>query len=246
MNICVLSNDLRYKKLSSLLIRNGYKLLESTKEGLMQCDALILSVALEYTTNEIKEISKLLKREAVVLSGNGEMLSALIGREVIDYSKDTEFLQKNAELTAEACLSLLYKELNASLNGQKILVSGYGRIGKSLCNILHNLGAKIYVYARRKEVQKEAFSLGYEIVTLNNLPKLDVVLNTVPNEIFSKELIDRELKSTILIELASNPGGYEDKSRVIDGGRLPGRIFPVSASEIIYSTITKHFPCWKG
>ena len=246
MNICVLSKDLRYKALSNLLVANGYILLENTKDGLMKCDVLILSVTLEYTENEIKEVGRLLKSEAIVFSGNGEMVSSLIGRDVIDYSKNNEFLQRNAELTSEACLSLLYNELKMSLKGQRILVTGYGRIGKSLCGILESLGADVYVYARREEMQREASGLGYKIVKLDNLPKLDIVLNTVPQRIISKNLTDSRLKNTVLVELASKPGGYEDKSMVIDGGRLPGRILPISAAEIIYNTIVKYFPYRKG
>ena len=80
---------------------------------------------------------------------------------------------------------------------------------------------------------------------LNKLPPIDIVLNTVPHIIFTKAITD-SIPNTVLFELASKPGGYEDLNRVVDGGRLPGRILYKTAAKIIYNTLTAYFPCEKG
>ena len=246
MNICVISNDHRYKVLSQLLRDIGFNLIEYAEENLHICDILILSIVNEYSDSELIKIGKLIKDNCLVFSGNGPKIEKLLERQVIDYSKDPYFLQKNAELTAEATICLIFSYTQKSLRGQRVLVAGYGRIGKALCKILDFFGAEVFIYARRKEIQNEANSCGYMTVSLDGSLSYDIILNTVPSIIFTNEIIESISDSTVLFELASKPGGFENTLRVVDGGRLPGRILPKSASKIIFDTIIKHFPCEKG
>lgn len=245
MNICVISNDQRYKELGLLFCDYGFNLLENTVENLKMCNILILSVVNEYSDRELIQIGKEINDSCIVFSGNGHKIEKLLNRKVIDYSKDSYFLQKNAELTAEATLTLIYNNTQKSLNGKRVLVTGYGRIGKALCKILDFLGSKVFVYARRSEIQNEINDHGYKSVSLDDLT-YDVILNTIPSIIFTSEMMKKIPNDVVLIELASKPGGFMDERRVIDGGRLPGRILPKSASKIIFDTIIKRFPCEKG
>lgn len=246
MNICVLSKDPRYKELSKLLNNNGFNSLTCTEENLRICDILILSVKKEYSDEQLIKTGVLLKSDCVIFSGSSQLICNLLNRSIIDYSKDCSFLQKNAELTAEAALSLIYSETKKSLSGQRVLVAGYGRISKALCKILRFLGAKVFVYARRKEIKEEIAACGYTNVCLNKLPSCDIILNTVPSVIFTNKIIRDISKDTFLFELASSPGGYEELTRVIDGTRLPGRILPKSAARVIFETIVPYFPDEKG
>ena len=45
------------------------------------------------------------------------------------------------------------------LQGKKIAVLGYGRIGKYLSKMLKNQGASVFVYARRKPFDRNKFEL---------------------------------------------------------------------------------------
>ncbi|MBQ7353097.1 MAG: hypothetical protein IJW54_03730 [Clostridia bacterium] len=209
------------------------------------CNVLILSVVNEYSDSELIQIGKEINDSCLVFSGNGHKIEKLLNRKVIDYSKDSYFLQKNAELTAEATITLIYNHTQKSLDGQRVLVAGYGRIGKALCKILDFFGSKVYVYARRKEIQDEINAHGYKSVSLDDLT-YDIILNTIPSIIFTNEMMKNIPNNSVLIELASKPGGFGDEKGVIDGGRLPGRILPKSASKIIFDTIIKGFPCEKG
>ena len=70
----------------------------------------------------------------------------------VDYLKDESFSIKNAVLTAEGAVQVAMENTVHSMFGSKVLVLGYGRIGKVLSVMLKNLGAKVYVAARKPEV----------------------------------------------------------------------------------------------
>ena len=67
-----------------------------------------------------------------------------------DYARDETLALENAELTAEAALPPLLARLPCPLRGSRILILGFGRIGKRLAWKLHTLGAAVTVAARRR------------------------------------------------------------------------------------------------
>lgn len=237
MKINIVSKDLRYTKVNELLLQRGYNSFICSIDTYTGCDCLILSVANELTDRELKELLAKTNINTLVLSGNKPRIKSYFEGEVIDYSKDEEFLQRNAILTAEGTVSYLHTLTKASLNSKRIFISGYGRIGKALCPILKALGAQIYVYARRKEVREEIISQGYISAELNYSTQCDIVINTVPTHIFSKELINNIPKDAFIVELASSPYGFEDMERVNIASALPGKILPISAAYAVFDTI---------
>ena len=62
-----------------------------------------------------------------------------------DYARDEALALENAELTAEAALPPLLARLPCPLRGSRILILGFGRIGKRLAWKLHTLGAAVTV-----------------------------------------------------------------------------------------------------
>lgn len=237
MKINIVSKDQRYIKVNELLLQRGYDSFICSLDTYTGCDCLILSVANELTDVELKELFAKTDSKTTVLSGNKQRIEKYFSGKIIDYGKEEAFLQKNALLTAEGTISYLHSLTKASLNNKKIFISGYGRIGKALCPILEALGAQIYVYARRKEVRKEIVSQGYISAELNCSTKCDIVINTVPAHIFSKELILNIPRDTFIVDLASYPYGFEDMERVNVASALPGKILPTSASHLVFDTI---------
>ena len=236
MVINIASKDKRYEILNEILRGRGYASKIVDPLGVEKPDLLILSVKRELNEGELDTIFEKLGEKTVVLSGNGRALCERYGREIIDYTEDEEFLQKNAYLTAEACISFLHSNFQTSLFGKKFFISGYGRIGKHLAKILSSLGGKILIFARREEVRREIEKDGFTSSALDASCECDFVLNTVPHQIFSADLISKIPSQTRLVELASSCG-FESTERVSFALGLPGKILPASAARVIYEAI---------
>ena len=85
---------------------------------------------------------------ALICGGMLDPAEALLqarGISFYDYAKDEALLLQNAELTAEAALALLLERLPGPLAGSRILLCGFGRIGKLLARKLKALGADVTV-----------------------------------------------------------------------------------------------------
>ncbi|MBQ2212758.1 MAG: dipicolinate synthase, partial [Ruminococcus sp.] len=87
---------------------------------------------------------------------------------------------------------------------------------------------------------------GYEFVNTERLSEIrgfNIVFNTVPKLIFDRELLQNTDCDTLLIDLASLPGGvdFDAASALrIDAQRalsLPGKCAPKTAGEIIKTTV---------
>ena len=89
----------------------------------------------------------------VFAGGAGEPLRAACrrgGLPLTDLLRREDFALRNAELTAEAAVSLLMQGEGA-LRGSRVLLSGFGRIGRLLAIKLLALGARLTVLARAPE-----------------------------------------------------------------------------------------------
>ena len=239
MKIDIVSSDQRYKVACELLCERGYDARICAPNEVGCADYLLLSVRKELTDAELKSALSKISKETVILCGDDERIDRLFNGKKIVYSNDSDFVKKNANLTAEATVSFLHSLIKDELCGRTVFVSGYGRIGRMLCKHLSNLGGAVFVYARRKEVQAEALKDGVCPLELEECVKADVIINTVPKPIFSKKLIEQISTDTFIIELASSPYGFESMERVVLASGLPGKILPIGAARAIFDTVTK-------
>ena len=109
---------------------------------------------------------------ALICGGMLDPAEALLqarGIAFYDYAKDEALLLQNAELTAEAALALLLERLPGPLAGSRILLCGFGRIGKLLCHRLTAMGAHVTAAARRPESLAWARAYGYETADIGRL-----------------------------------------------------------------------------
>ena len=91
--------------------------------------------------------------------------------------------------------------------------------------------------------------IGYNGTNINeigeNLAKYDIIVNTVPKQILTKENLKYIKKDALIIDLASKPGGvdFEEAKRLglnyEFAQALPGKISPVSSAEYIKRIIDK-------
>lgn len=172
------------------------------------------------------------------------------GAKITDLLKDEAFAAYNASLTAEAAVGMLICESDTALAGSRILVLGYGRIGRELAKRLALLGAEVTVAARGAEARADAERTGVSAVTIEALDditeRFDFIVNTVPARILSNTALCGAAESAILMELASAPGGFDGELarniglKTLFASGLPGKFSPRSSAQYIKRYITSH------
>ena len=109
-------------------------------------------------------------RSKLVFAGMSDRLvrsyPQLSGAKVYDYSIKEEFSVLNSVPTAEGALALAMQKSERTIWGSKIMIIGYGRIGKSLSRLASSMGAAVTVCARGSGDRAAAQTLGTSLGTL--------------------------------------------------------------------------------
>ncbi len=161
-----------------------------------------------------------------------------------DYYAREELVVGNAFLTAEGAVGVAIQEYEGALNGSRCLVTGFGRIGKALCLALRGLGAGVDCAARKSKDLTAVRALGCRPLRYEEIREAyDVVFNTVPAQVLTAPLLARQRPDTLILELASAPGGIDLEAarrlglRVRDVPSVPGRMSPKTSGELIKETV---------
>lgn len=167
--------------------------------------------------------------------------------EIIDIMKREELAILNSISTAEGAIEIMISNTNKIIHGSKILILGFGRIGKVLAKKLEGLSAEVTCAARKNEDIAWIKAYGYNETNINmigeNLSEYDIIINTVPHLILTKEKLDYVKKDCLLVDLASKPGGIdikvaEEKNlKFIWALALPGKVAPITTAEFIKESI---------
>ena len=205
----------------------------------------------EYAVQALRDAGYDAKRTTLAQASEGARQgSVVVGASLplehggLDYLKDEAFLYENARITAEGALMLLGTHTEGTVFGMDVAVIGMGRIAECLCPLLRALGARVTVYARRPEVLARARAMGAQTVRFQEaLPtsavQHQVICNTVPHVLYSRELLAAARRDVLLLELASLPGGFDADAvhalglRYVNGQGLPGKYAPRAAGELI-------------
>ena len=157
-----------------------------------------------------------------------------------DFLQNEAFAQYNAALTAQGALRLLLEHTRGYLPEQRVLITGYGRVGKALARVLTVLGCDCFVAARSVLQRQEAVLSGCKALSVDDLPRVsflfDIICNTVPARLFSSDTLRVLRPGCLFLELASAPFGADPahcaKANVtrLFGGGLPGRFTPDAAA----------------
>lgn len=169
------------------------------------------------------------------------------GVSVIDYYAREELMIANAVCTAEGAIAIAMDNTAITLCGSKILVTGFGRIGKVLSNRLQLLGADVSVSARTHADRAWIKAYGYKPLNTGALSGLlsgfDIIVNTVPAPVIDENLLLEVKKNCLLLDLASKPGGIDFSAaarlglHAIWALSLPGEAAPISSGAAIRDTI---------
>ena len=199
----------------------------------------------------LEDIFSKVKADKLILYGNKnekiELLAENTGIDVYDYYDREDYKVANAVPTAEGALSIAITELPVTISGSKCLVIGYGRIGKVLCRLLRALGADVVASARKSEDLMWAKINGCRPLRTDDISlvigECDIIFNTVPKTILKDELLDLIRPDTLIVDLASKPGGIDFKParekglNVIWALSLPSKTAPKTSGIILSDAI---------
>lgn len=170
---------------------------------------------------------------------------------VFDIVKREELAVLNAISTAEGAIQIAINETPKNVHGNNVLVLGFGRIGKVLSKMLDGIGAKVACEARKTTDLAWIKAYGYEPINLielkEHLHKFDIIINTIPYIVLTKEMLQEVKEDALIIDLASNPGGV-DRNAIKELGikfnwalSLPGKVAPITSAEFMKETLLNMF-----
>ena len=196
---------------------------------------------------EINDILDMADRDTVIVGGyvSDYMRSHIEERKmhIYDYNDSESFQIRNSISTAEGAVEIAMRELPVTIRGTSAAVLGYGRCGRTLAALLRSIGANVTVCARSESALAWAETEGCTTCPLRSFSSIagefPVIFNTVPYPIIGTDLLNALMPETLIIDIASLPGGIDttapmpDSVTVIYAGGLPGRTSPKSAGEIV-------------
>jgi dipicolinate synthase subunit A len=164
-----------------------------------------------------------------------------------DYFAREELAVANAVPTAEGAIQIALEELPITLHGARVLVIGYGRLGRLLAQRLSALGARVSVASRQFEHLAWAEAFGYGAEHTGQLAgwlcAYDLVINTAPSRVLGRAELEDLKEGALVIDLASKPGGVDLDAaaalgvQVVWALSLPGKVAPVTAGKCVKDTI---------
>ncbi len=184
---------------------------------------------------DIGTILDQLPESAAVIGGNLD-IPPLDGYRKLDLLQDPGYLAENAAITAHCAVSIAMSRLPVTLRDQRVLVIGWGRIGKCLGQLLRALGSQVTIAARKETDRAMAAALGYrtaDTAEIGEAAQYRVIFNTVPAPVLDTGRGANALK----IDLASKQGIAG--SDVVWARGLPGKDAPESSGALIAETIIR-------
>lgn len=174
-------------------------------------------------------------------------VAAQLGLRLTDYGALPELAIRNAVPTAEGAVAIAMRELETTVQGTGFAVVGYGRCGAAIARLLLAMGGVVYGAARSAADRARMYADTVIGCGLSELPRISeavsVIFNTVPAEIFDSDMLSVLARGTVIIDIASAPGGVDTHFaaahgiKVIHAPSLPGRYAPLTAAGIICDCI---------
>lgn len=255
MKLCLIGGDRRLLYLCELLKKASHTVFyaearEQTpsphlERALAECDAVILptpmsrdGIYISGSSLKTETLASMLSDKTAVFGGRLDPRLHNGVRHLVDYLSDEPFTLRNALLTAEGVLRMIYEETETAISDLSFLIYGYGRISTFLTSRLLALGARVTVVARREAARKEAKLLGAMAMDFSDTPpEADYAVNTVPRPfVFASLPPVKTLIDLAVLPKEAFPAG---DAKVVSAPALPGKYFPKSAAKILFDTTVR-------
>lgn len=277
LNYLIIGGDDRFIELVRILKKEGYKIatyglekadikdvrsFNNLEDALISCDVCIgpipfskdvTKINTKYAQSdiEIEELLSHIPKDKILLVGAMNNYSKKLAEKYevkyTDYYTDESYQILNTIPTCEGTIAIMVNETGTTIYKSKVMILGYGRIGKLLSEYLSALGAEVYVEARKDDDLTWIAAKRMTPVHLKKLDdyigQMDIIINTIPALILGPDRLNLVKKDSLLIDLASKPGGIdfdyakEKGIKTIHALSIPGKIAYQSAAQYIYDTI---------
>lgn len=247
----VVGGDARQQAAARWLQKMGCTVTDA--EGVYRADYILLPMPLAADCVGLARLLRAAKSGTVAFGGRvSEKVQAAgqaAGVPIEDYYQREELAEWNAVPTAEGCLAIMIENRPRTLWKSRVLLTGYGRIARALALRLRALGAKVTVAARRAGARAQAEADGCSAVPMQRLgaaaAEADCIINTVPAPVLGRAVLQNTAPETLVIDLASKPGGTDFAAaealgiRAIHALSLPARYAPETAGELVGSVVLR-------
>jgi len=201
----------------------------------------------------VEEHAAALPRNCVVYTGMAKpYLKTLLAQQqlsLVELLDRDDVAIYNSIPTVEGALMVAIQNTDITIHGSQVIVLGLGRVGMSLARSLHALGARVRVGAQRPEHIARIYEMGITPFTLEELKQqvtnADIIFNTIPHLLLTAEVIAQMPQSTLIIDLASRPGGTDFRFaerrgiKALLAPSLPGIVAPKTAGQILANTLSR-------
>lgn len=200
-----------------------------------------------------KEMLEKLPQHAIIFSGISnsylDEITKEADRRLIKLFERDDVAIYNSIPTVEGTIMMVIQHTDFTIHGSNVAVLGLGRVGVTVARTFQALGAKVKVGARKSEHIARITEMGLTAFHLNdlesNVKDTDICINTIPTSIVTASVISKMPTHTLIIDLASKPGGtdfrYAEKRgiKALLAPSLPGIVAPKTAGQILANVLIK-------
>lgn len=213
-------------------------------------DGMYLNAPFSSIQIKIDDLLKILTSQTLIAGSIKADIKQKAKIKLIDLMEKENLTVLNIIPTVEGALQFAMEQTEFTIHSSNCLILGFGRIGKLLAKALKSLGANVSCEARKESDLAWIKAYNYKGIHLNNLEEnllendYDIIFNTIPMMILDEAKLKLiKNKKTLIIELASAPGGIDFKKaeaynvKVIKALGLPGKVAPLTAAKYIRETL---------
>lgn len=251
-------HEVRALALDEAALPMGAAVCETAEEALLGADCVVLPLPasrkrgylnspLSAGERSLAELFASVSEGQLVCAGMADealySLAEKRGAVLRDYYEREELLAVNAAATAEGAVAVLLSETEGALYGRSVLITGWGRVARALAPRLNGMAMRVAVAARREADRAWIAALGYDALDIEsmgeNLRVFDAAVNTVPAPVLTAGVLSELKPGTLVVELASKPGGVDFDAarafglRAVRAPGLPAKYAPESAAAAI-------------
>lgn len=130
-----------------------------------------------------------------------------------EYEYDVALMYMRGPAIVEGALKAIIENTDITIHRAEIGVVGQGTIGALLARTLVLLGGHVHVAARNPVQRAAAQAIGASALPLERLPelmpKLDMLISSVPVQIVRREWLSRLPAHALVVDVAAPPGGID-------------------------------------
>lgn len=258
MLIGIVVSDQRQRKIAELLIQHDFRVVEimSEKDLKAEIDVLVLPmkgvndkyqvVAKDFVL-DLKSFFERCKEDLVIYCGIKCKYLDNYHFKVITLLDDEDIVEYNSKLTAQGLLIDLLLHIQVLIDEVSIDLIGFGHSGKAIYEMYSKINDNIRIVSSKNMSSYDGFPVNmidyktYESVSSYG----DVIINTAPAKVLNANIIHKLKPSTIILDIASEPGGTDFECAKKCGiaayllPALPSKYVNDSASRILGEKIIK-------